>query len=89
MRKKYGKIQKLITPKLMIMKTSGWRHLKEKDKLFLSYEYQKMYTPSPKTAQLAKLPQTENGKLYFSPTFQKENPFSFSVSFLIVFSSSL
>jgi len=39
----------------MIVETSGWRHLKEKNKLFLSCEYQKMYHPSPKTAQLSKI----------------------------------
>ena len=33
--KKNSKIQKLITPKLMILETSGWRHLNEKNKLFL------------------------------------------------------
>ena len=38
----------------MILETSGWRHLKEKNKLFLSYEYQKMYHPTPKT-ELPKL----------------------------------
>ena len=38
--KKLKKIQKFITPKLMIVETSGWRHLKEENKLFLSYEYQ-------------------------------------------------
>ena len=54
----------------MIVETSRWRHLKEKNKLFLSYEHQKMHTPSPKTAQL-KVPQIKKGKLYFLPTFQK------------------
>ena len=52
----------------MIVETSGWRHSKEKNKLFLSYEYQKKYHPSPKMTQLSEI---ENGKLYFSPTFQK------------------
>ena len=53
---KWKKIKKdSKIPKLMIVETSGWRHLKEKNKLFLSCEYQKMYTPSPKTAQLAKI----------------------------------
>ena len=55
MRKNKKKIQKFITPKLMIVETFGWRHLKEKNKLFLSYEYQKIYTPSPKTAQHSKI----------------------------------
>ena len=39
----------------MIVETSGWRHLKEKNYLFLSYEYQKMYTPSPKNTKLSKI----------------------------------
>ena len=55
----------------MIVETSGWRHLKEEIKLFLSCEYQKMFHPSPKLHNFQKLPQTENGKLYFSLTFQK------------------
>ena len=38
-----------------ITQTSGWRHLKEKNQLFLSYEYQKMHTPSPKNTQLSKI----------------------------------
>ena len=29
----------------MIVETSGWRHLKEKNKLFLSYEYKKCDIP--------------------------------------------
>ena len=55
----------------MIVETSGWRHLKEENKLFLSYEYQKMYRPSQEMAQLPQIPQIENGKPDFSPTFQK------------------
>ena len=37
----------------MIVETSGWRHLKEKNELFLSYEYKKMYHPSQEMAQLS------------------------------------
>ena len=55
----------------MIVETSGWRHLKEENKLFLSHEYQKMYHPSQEMAQLSQVPQIENGKPDFSPTFQK------------------
>ena len=55
----------------MIVETSGWRHLKEENKLFLYYEYQKMYHPSQEMAQLPQIPQIENGKPNFSPTFQK------------------
>ena len=55
----------------MIVETSGWRHLKEKNKLFLSCEYQKMYHPSQEMAQLSNVPQIKNGKPDFSPTFQK------------------
>ena len=55
----------------MIVETSGWRHLKEENKLFLSYEYQKMYHPSQEMAQLPQVPQIKNGKSNFSPTFQK------------------
>ena len=54
--KKKEKIKKFIAPKLLIVETSGWRHLKEKNKLFLSYEYQKMYHPSQEMAQLPKVP---------------------------------
>ena len=50
----------------MIVETSGWRHLKEENKLFLSYKYQKMYHPSQKMAQLPKVPNFENGKPDFS-----------------------
>ena len=71
MQKHKKKIQKFIAPKLMIVETSGWRHLKEKNKLFLSYEYQKSIIPPGKWLNFLKLPQTKNGKLYFSPTFQK------------------
>ena len=53
----------------MIVETSGWRHLKEENKLFLNYEYQKMYQPSQEMAQLSQIPQIENGKPDFSPTF--------------------
>ena len=55
----------------MIVETSGWRHLKEENKLFLSYEYQKMCHPRQEMAQLSQVPQIKNGKLDFSPTFQK------------------
>ena len=55
----------------MIVETSGWRHLKEENKLFLSYEYQKMCHPSQEMAQLSQIPQIENGKPDFSRTFQK------------------
>ena len=55
----------------MIVETSGWRHLKEENKLFLSYEYQKMCHPSQEMAQLSQIPQIENGKPDFSPMFQK------------------
>ena len=55
----------------MIVETSGWRHLKEKNELFLSYEYKKMYHPSQEMAQLPQVPQIKNGKPDFSPTFQK------------------
>ena len=39
----------------MIVETLDWRHLKEKNKVFLSCEYQKKYHPSPKMAQLSKI----------------------------------
>ena len=54
----------------MIIETSGWRHLKEKNKLFLSYEYQKMYHPSQEMTQLSQVPQIKNRKLDFTLTFQ-------------------
>ena len=57
----------------MIVKTSGWRHLKEKNKLFLSYEYQKMYHPSPKTAQLAKIASNRKWKTISPIRFKKSN----------------
>ena len=69
--KKIKKILKIIILKISIPQTCGWRHLKEKNKLFLSYEYQKMYHPSREMAQLPQVPQIENGKPDFSPTFQK------------------
>ena len=55
----------------MIEETSGWRHLKEKNKLFLSCEYEKMCHPRQEMAQLPQIPQIKNGKPDFSPTFQK------------------
>ena len=55
----------------MIVETSGWRHLKEKNKLFLSCEYQKMYHPSPKTAQLAKIASNRKWKTLFLPYIPK------------------
>ena len=57
----------------MIVETSGWRHLKEKNKLFLSYEYQKMCHLSQEMAQLSQIPQIENGKPNFSLCFKKSN----------------
>ena len=51
----------------MIVETSGWRHLKEKNKLFLSCEYQKMYTASPKTTQLSKIVSNQKWKTLFLP----------------------
>ena len=47
------KIQKFIMPKLMIIETSGWRHLKQKNKIFLSCEYKKMFHPRQEMAQLS------------------------------------
>ena len=55
----------------MIVETSGWRHLKEKNELFLSYEYKKMYTPSPKTAQLSKIVSNQKWKTLFLPYISK------------------
>ena len=55
----------------MMVETSGWRHLKEKNKLFLSYEYQKMYTPSPKNAQLPKIAPNQKWKTLFLPYVSK------------------
>ena len=51
----------------MIVETSGWRHLKEKNQLFLSCEYQKIYHPSPKTTQLPKIAPNQNWKTLFLP----------------------
>ena len=68
---KIKKFKKFITPKLMTVETSGWRHLKEKNKFFLSCEYEKMYHPRQEMAQLSQVQQIKNGKPNFSPTFQK------------------
>ena len=58
----------------MIVETSGWRHLKEKNKLFLSYEYQKKYHPSPKMAQLSKIDHESKRENFISPLrFKKSN----------------
>ena len=65
---KKKKIKKFIAPKLMIIETSGWRHLKEKNKLFL---IKKCIIPAQNRLNFLKLSQIENGKLYSSPTFQK------------------
>ena len=54
-----------------IVETSGWRHLKRKISSFLSVSIQKCIIPAQKLHNLRKLPQTKNGKLYFSRTFQK------------------
>ena len=53
----------------MIVETSGWRHLKEKNKLFLSCEYQKMCHPRQEMAQLSQIPQIKNRK----PNFELRN----------------
>ena len=72
--KKYLKIQKFIAPKLMIVDTSGWRHLKEKNKFFLGYEYQKKYHPSPKMTQLSKIDHESKMENFISPLrFKKSN----------------
>ena len=55
----------------MIVETSGWRHLKEKNKLFLSCEYPKMYHPGPKTAQLSKIAANRKWKNLFLPFVSK------------------
>ena len=58
----------------MIVETSGWRHSKEKNKLFLSYEYQKKYHPSPKMSQLAKIDHKSKRENFISPLrFKKSN----------------
>ena len=58
----------------MIVETSGWRHLKEKNKLFLSCEYQKMYHPTPKMAQLSKIDHKSKMENFKSPLcFKKSN----------------
>ena len=54
-----------------MVETSGWRHLKEKNKLFLSYEYQKIYHPSPKMTQLSKIAPNRKGKILFLPNVSK------------------
>ena len=71
MRKNKKKIQEIITRKILILEISGWCHLKEKSKLFLSCEYKKKSHPRQEMAQLPQVPQLENGKPDFSPTFQK------------------
>ena len=65
------KIQKFIAPELMIVETSGWRHLKEKNKLFLSYEYKKMYHPTPKTTPISKIAPNRKWKTLFLPYVSK------------------
>ena len=70
----YNSFKRIIRRKVIIKETSGWRHLKEKNKLFLSCKYQKLYTPSPKMAQLSGNVSSQKWKsliLYFSPTFQE------------------
>ena len=56
----------------MIVETSGWRHLKEKNKLFLSYEYQKMYHPTPKMAQLSKIASNRKWKTLLIQLFSNK-----------------
>ena len=48
----------------MIVETSGWRHLKEKNKFFLSCEYQKMCHPRQEMAQLLQIPQIKIENLF-------------------------
>ena len=55
----------------MILEISGWRHLKEKNKLFLSYEYKKKYHPSPKMTQLPKIAANQKWKTLFLPYVSK------------------
>ena len=55
----------------MIVETSGWRHMKEKNKLFLNCEYQKKYHPSPKIAQLLKIASNQKWKTLFFPYVSK------------------
>ena len=68
---KLKKIKKFITRKIIIVETSGWRYWKEKNKLFLSCEYQKKYHPSPKTTQLAKIAPNRKWKTLFFPYVSK------------------
>ena len=51
----------------MIVETSGWRHLKEENKPFLSHEYQKMYHPT----QLPKIAANQKWKILFLPNVSK------------------
>ena len=55
----------------MIIETSGWRHLKEKNKLFLSCEYKKNHHPGRKMAQLFKIAPNQEWKTLFVPCFKK------------------
>ena len=55
----------------MIVVTSGWRHLKKKNKLFLSYEYKKKYHPSRTTTQLSKIALNQKWKTLFLPYVSK------------------
>ena len=55
----------------MIVETLDWRHLKEKNKVFLSCEYQKKYHPSPKMTQLPKIAANQKWKTLFLPYVSK------------------
>ena len=58
----------------MIVETLDWRHLKDKNKVFLSCEYQKKYHPSPKMAQLSKIDhKSKMENLISPPGFKKSN----------------
>ena len=57
----------------MIVETFGWCHLKEKNKLFPCYEYQKMYNPSPKTVQLSKVTTNRKWKTISPLRFKKSD----------------
>ena len=58
----------------MIVETSGWRHLKEKKKLFLSCEYKKKVSSQPQNGTTSKNCLKSVMENFFSPLlFKKSN----------------
>ena len=60
----YNSFKRIIRRKVIIIETSGWRHLKEKISSFLAVNIKNYILPAQKWLNFLEMSQVKNGNLY-------------------------